>query len=179
MADAESAQATEQRLRIETEAAKRLIQQLQDHNVDDDADLLSDAIEGETELLEALRQALEEIDESEVISVGLKAKIDQLTERKRRVDARIDRIKALIEQALVSAEQATVRLVGATLTARRKRPGLIVRDEASIPSRFFIEQERPAPKLNKPALLEELRAGNRVTGADLDNGSITLSIRRT
>lgn len=166
---------TEYQLRRQTEAAKTLIASLAGH---DDEELVADAIEGETDLIEAIESALSEMDECDVMSAGLKIKIDQFTERKRSVDERKKRVQALIEQAMLTTEQTSLRLPTATLTIRKNAPGVVVADESAIPSRFFVEQERPAPKLDKRALLEALKAQEAIPGANLDNGSVSLSVRR-
>ncbi|UYQ71009.1 siphovirus Gp157 family protein [Pelagibacterium flavum] len=167
-------EATEYQLRRQTEAAKTLVVSLADH---DDAELIADAIEGETGLLEAIEAALSEMDECDVLSEGLKAKIETFTARKRSVDERKKRVKALIEQAMLTTEQTSLRLPSATLTIRKNAPGLVIKDESQIPSKFFIEQERPAPKLDKAALAEALKADEKIPGVTLDNGSVSLSVR--
>lgn len=166
---------TEYQLRRQTEAAKALLASLSAH---DDDELVADAIEGETDLLEAIDAALSEMDECDVMVEGLKAKIEQFTERKRKTEDRKKRVQALIEQAMLTTEQQSFRLPTATLTLRKNAPGLIVQDESAIPSRFFVKQERPAPKLDKRGLLEAIKAKEEIKGATLDNGSVTLSVRR-
>lgn len=161
----------------QAEAAKRLMSNLRSQGVDDDQELVSDTIEGETSLIEAIEAAVAEIDECDVHIVGLKAKETEFAERRRRVEERADRIKATIEQAMIATEQESLRLPTATLTLTKRAPGLIVINEADIPTTFWIEQERPAPKLDKKALRAALDEG-AIPGATLDNGSRSLSVRR-
>lgn len=169
------AASTEFSLRREIEAAKALVNALDSEG---DKELVTDTIEGETGLFEALEAALCQIDECEIVSTGLGAKIAQFSERKRLADNRAARLKALIEQALLTSEQMSIRLPAATLTISKRAPGVIIEDESLIPSEFFVEQERPAPKLNKKALAEALKTQPKIPGACLDNGSVSLSIRR-
>lgn len=166
---------TEYQLRRQTEAAKSLMASLADH---DDAELIADSIEGETGLYEAIEAALAEMDECDVMEAGLSAKIEQFTERKRKAVERKKRVQALIEQAMLTTEQTMLRLPTATLSIRKNSPGVVIQDESTIPSRFFVEQERPAPKLDKRALAEALKANEAIPGASLDNGSVSLSVRR-
>ncbi|MDK4703866.1 siphovirus Gp157 family protein [Rhizobium sp. CNPSo 4062] len=161
----------------QAEAAKRLMTNLRAQGVDDDQELVADTIEGETNLLEAIQTALDEIDECEIQIVGLKAKETEFADRRRRMEERAERIRATIEQAMIATEQDSFRLPTATLTLTKRAPGLIVLNEADIPTRFWIEQERPAPKLDKKALRAALDGGS-VPGATLDNGSRSLSVRR-
>ncbi|MBX5063281.1 siphovirus Gp157 family protein [Rhizobium lentis] len=162
----------------QAEAAKRLVASLHLQGVDSDEELVADAVEGQTDLKEAIESALAEIDECEVHIIGLKAKEDEFATRRKRLEERVDRIRALIEQAMLTAEQHLFRLTGGTVSLNRRQPGLIVSNDADIPTRFWIEQERPAPKLDKKALTEALRNGEAIPGANLDNGSFSLSVRR-
>jgi hypothetical protein len=150
---------------------------LRSQGVDHDQELVADTIEGETNLTEAIESALAEIDEEEAHIIGLKAKEDAFAERRRKKEAKVDRIKALIEQAMMVSEQFSMKLPTATLTLAERKPGLIITNEADIPTRFWIEQERPAPKLDKKALRAALDE-EPIPGATLDNGSRSLSVRR-
>ncbi|MDR9781633.1 siphovirus Gp157 family protein [Rhizobium redzepovicii] len=161
----------------QAEAAKRLMSNLRFQGIDDDQELVADTIEGETTLIEAIQAALAEIDECEIHIIGLKAKEAEFAERRRRLEERAGRVKATIEQAMITTEQESLRLPTATLTLAKRAPGLIVTNEADIPTRFWIEQERPAPKLDKKALRAALDE-EPIPGATLDNGSRSLSIRR-
>jgi hypothetical protein len=171
------AENTERQMHIQVEAAKKLIASLHDMDATDDAELVADAIEGETGLIEALDAALAEIDECEILIAGLDEKIKAFDARKKQQKDRAERIRALIEQALVSTDMQSLRLPSATISLAKRAPGLVVTNEADIPARFWVEQERPAPKLDKKALADALKSGD-VPGASLDNGSFSLTVRR-
>jgi hypothetical protein len=140
----------------------------------DDAELAHDMIEGETDLLEAIAAAIDEIDQCEIIAAGCKAKEDEIAKRRHRATARADRVRALIEQAMVLAEMPTARLPTATLTVKAFPPRPVVTDESLIPSTFW---EPQPPKLDRRALNEAAKAG-AVPGVEMTNGSVSLQIRR-
>lgn len=165
-------------LRRQAEAAKKLLSTLKTTGDSEDEELVADTIEGETGLVEAINAALSEIDECEILITGLKAKEEAFAERRRREENKAERIKAMIEQAMLTTEQMSLKLPSATLTLTQRAPGLIVSNEADIPTKFWIEQERPAPKLDRKALTAALRAKEAIPGANLDNGSVALSVRR-
>lgn len=169
--------ATEYQLRRQAEAAKALLANLKEIGADDDAELVADSIEGETNLHEAIEAALAEIDESEVLIAGLKAKVEAFRARQSATEARRDRIRALIEQAMAMTEQTKLRLPTATLSLAKRKPAVVIDDEAAIPSRFWTPQPPPPPKLDKAALKDALAEGD-VPGAHLDNGGFGLTIRR-
>src|SRR5688572_23970332 len=126
-------------LRQQTEAARGLLASLRNAGADDDADLVADAIEGETDLTEAIASALDEIDEWTVLEAGLKAKIEQDGSRLSIIQKRIDRVRAAIEQAMVSVDLPTLKLPTATLSIAKRKPQVVIDNEAAIPSRFFVQ----------------------------------------
>lgn len=169
----------EHQLRRETEAARDLIFSLRDQGQAEDADLVTDTVEGETDLMEAIKAALDEIDEAELLILGGKAKMQQIDGRVAAEEKRVERLRAAIERAIVSAELPTpIKLSTATISISRRKPGVVIDDEAAIPSRFFVQPPAPPPKLDKKALADALDSGGAVAGAHLDNGSVSLLIRR-
>ena len=157
--------------------------------------------EGETNLFEAIDTALAEIDETEALVVGLKEKETQFSTRRRNMETRVRNLRALIEQAMTVAEQQKLRRPSATLTLRKLPIDVVVLSEADIPADFFVPQPPPPPKLDKKALKQALEArevkvsfaaslenpGERaqalaaippIPGATLDNGGVSLQVRR-
>ncbi len=169
-------------LRQQTEAAKVLIATLRADGLADDAELVSDAVEGETDLREAIEVALAEIDECEVVEIGAKAKAAEFSSRASTAAARAERVRAMIEQALLTIDLSEpMRLPGATVSLTKRPRQVVITEESTIPSRFYEEQPRPAPKLDKKALLHalaNLAPGETIPGATLDNGSVSLTVRR-
>lgn len=145
-------------IRRETEAAKLLLFGMRDTIGDEDMALLADTIEGETNLLEAIDTALREIDETEVLISGLKEKEGQFYTRRKAMEERLKRFRALIEQAMAVTELVQLRRPTATLSLRTLPPDVVVLEESAIPSQFFIPQPPPPPKLDKAALRNALKA---------------------
>jgi hypothetical protein len=162
----------------QSQAAKSLLAALHEQGNSDDAELVADSIEGETNLVEAIDAALSEIDECEIAIVGLEKKIETFDARKKQQKDRAERIRAMIERALVEIDQMSMKLPTATISLAKRAATAVISNEADIPAKFWIEQERPAPKLDKKALTEALKAGEIVAGAALDNGTISLTVRR-
>lgn len=166
------------KIAIETEAAKRLLVQLRDNGHGDDDELVADSIEGQTSIHEAIAAAIDEIDMLEVSIIGAAAKEAAIAEFRKAKERRVEFIRAAIEQAMLATEQEKLSLPTATVFISKRKPGLIVENEADIPSEFFITPEAPAPKLDRKALAGALSGGRSVPGATLDNGSVSLSVRR-
>lgn len=159
------------RLRREADAAKALIASLGD----DDADLVHDMAEGSTGIMEAIDYALAEMDECDAITEGCKAQVSVYEARAAKFAARKQRIRALIEQAMLIAELPTAKRPTATVTVKRTPPKPVIADESLIPSRFY---KTPAPVLDKTAINNAVADGEAVPGVAMDNGGISLQVRR-
>jgi len=160
-------------LHIQGEAARALLLNIKDV-VEDDAEMIETAIEGETNLKEAISAAVDRILELDAHEEAIAAQIKALSERKERFSHQSERIKAAIHVAMGQAELRKVELPQATLGVRAVPPKAEITDEALIPSKFFKPQD---PKLDRKAILDALKAKEEVPGATLSNGSETISLR--
>ena len=158
-------------LRRQADAAKALIQSLRG----EDEDTIHDTTEGATGIMEAIDAALSEMDECAAIVAGCKAQISVYQDRATKFDMRATRIRALIEQAMTIADLPTAKRPTATVTVKRTPPKPIIADESLIPSRFF---KTPAPVLDRAAINAAVKDGETVPGVQMDNGGISLKIRR-
>jgi hypothetical protein len=149
---------------------------LLDGFADLDEETRHDTTEGETGLFEAIDRALDEIDECAAIVAGCAAQIEMYQARQAKFKARAERIRGLIEQALLVADLPSARLPRATLTVKAVAPKAVVQDEAVIPSRFW---KSPAPILDKAAINSAVKDGETIPGVGMDNGGASLQIRRT
>ena len=141
-----------------------------------DDETVQDTVEGATDLLEAIGAAIAEIDECEMMAVGLATKEGEFRARKARCERRIETLRGLIEQAMLVADMLSIKLTTATLTVKNVPPKPLVTDEAVVPARFW---KQPDPILDKKALNEAIKAGEDIPGATLTNGGTSLQIRRT
>ncbi len=167
--------AVEHKLTEEARAAAGIMEILRARDMDDDADLVLDTVEGETGLLEAIDQALGEIDACAIVVLGCKAVASDINARRQRAETRREKVRAAIEQALLIADvsEKIVRPT-ATLTMRKNKPAWVVDDESQIPAAFFVPQP---PKLDKAAL-KKTETTEAIPGCHVDNGSVSLTIRR-
>ena len=144
-----------------------------------DPELMADTIEGETGLEGAILSVMESIDEDQLLVDGLGVRIPELTDRLARIKKRIETKKTDILQAFVISERNTaIEAPLFTLSKRKTAPSMIVTEEESIPTIYWKPQD---PKLDKKALksdLKGLKDGESIPGATLDNGGVSLIIRR-
>jgi hypothetical protein len=137
-----------------------------------DDQTLFDTLEGEVDLLEVLGAVDTAIIELEIDVEGTDALLKKLSERKASRKRHINTLRNLVLQAMDIAGEKTIKLPGATYTLRNTKPARVVDNEALIPSEYF---KQPDPVLDK----SKLRAAEgEVPGTHIDNGGISLTLRR-
>lgn len=139
-----------------------------------DETTLADTLEGATNLHEAIAALIRSaLDDEDLIS-ALKVRLEAYRQRLDRLGQRIKTKRMLAQSTMEEAGIDKILEPDFTLSLRKASPALVVTDEASIPEWFWIPQ--PA-KLDRRALLEALKAGTTVTGAELSNAPRSLSVR--
>ena len=160
-------------LKDEAEAARVLLANLRDI-IGDDEEAAASTVEGETNLIEAIAAVVEQIAADEAHAEAVAAVAKRYSERKARLEHRAERARAAISVAMDMAGLKKIELPQAVLTVKATPPKAIITDEAAIPSKFW----KPAdPKLDKKSVLDALKAGDKIDGAELSNGGTTLQIR--
>lgn len=158
---------------VEADIAKSLLANISSV-IEDDEEAILGAIEGETNLVEAIQSAIDRVAELAVLEDAIKARLDDLKTRKDRFARQADHIRTAIVSAMGAASLKKLELPIATLSCRSVPPKAVVTSEADIPSNYWKPQD---PKLDLKGITDALKAGDDVPGATLSNGSETLSIR--
>lgn len=162
-------------LKDEAETARALLASLQTV-LNDDEEARHDAVEGETGLIEAIGAAVDRLAEIDAHETALATMAKDLASRRDRFQNQAEQIRAAVLVAMSTAELKKLELPQATLTRKATPPKAIVTAEADLPSRFFVDQ---APKLDKRSLLDALKSGEKIAGAELSNGGETLQLRKS
>lgn len=169
----------------------------------DDPELIADMVEGETRLDEFVGKMLALIGEDETHIEALKAYQKTITARKDRLTARAGRLRTLLASVVNDVPERKFSHPLAAISVSKIDPKPIIEDEAAIPSEFWKERD---PVLDTPLIRKtllgreaaladlanvltpeerEARLGQineefpDIPGASLDNGDISISIRRT
>lgn len=167
--------AVEHRLDEQAQAAADLLAMLRERDLDDDAELVTDTLEGGSSFLEVLDEALAEIDACAVIVDGCREAEGRLAKRRARAAARMEKVRSAIEQAMYRAGLKSETRPTGTLTLRETPPAPVIEDEALIPAEFWVPQD---PKLDKKALNAAAKSGADIPGVRMSNGGVSLTIRR-
>lgn len=143
--------------------------------------MIMDGAEGLEETLQSIEGALEEKLESYAMVIrniesdvdGLKGEEKRLADRRKTMENGIKRMKETMHYAMSSTGETKVKGEKFTFTIQKNPPSLKVLDESVIPKEFFVVV---APSLDKKAIMEQLKAGNEVTGTQIQQGE-SLRIR--
>ncbi|MEP2758823.1 siphovirus Gp157 family protein [Parvibaculum sp.] len=139
-----------------------------------DDETLSDTLEGETGLNEALATILRSREEDLSLIIGLKSRLEALKARLDRFQDRAERKRRLVADVMSRADIKRITEPDFTVSLRSSPPGVVIEDETRIPSDYWKPQP---PKLDRATLGEALKAGSRVDGATLGSPKPSISIR--
>lgn len=92
-----------------------------------------------------------------------KGEADRLTDKKRRAEAAVDGLKALLLRYMQITEQKSVKTSLFTASKGVSKSADIT-DETALPAEYLIPQP---PKVDKKAILAALKEGKQITGAEL------------
>lgn len=132
-------------------------------------DMESDAL---VDTLEALQGEIEEKAENiakliknlEADAKIIKEEEQRLAERRRAIEAKVERLKAYLQEQLEVAGLQKVKRPTITVAIQANPPSVEIADEKLISSEFMIPQ--PA-KIDKKAILERLKNGEIIPGCSL------------
>lgn len=139
-----------------------------------DETTLLDTLEGATDLHEAIGEVVRSALEDEAMLAGLKGRLEDLKERLERIRLRVEKKRQV---ALVVMEDTGIDKLmqpDFTVSLRVSPPGIVITSEDDIPEWFWLPQ---APKLDKRSILDTIKSGTAVMGAEFSNSKITLAVR--
>lgn len=107
---------------------------------------------------------------------ALRGRITEMEVRLVRFERRVEKKRQLVTTVMERAQLRKIVEPDFTASLRRTPPSLLVLDEGQIPGSFWKPQP---PKLDRRGVLAALKAGQEISGAALDSGSMTLAVRTT
>lgn len=146
-------------------AARELLALLEAGEIDEQTVLDTMESIGAGEKLEAYIHVQKEL-EKEI--AGFKAEIDRMTERKKALESRVERLKAAQVQFMQATGQKSASAGTFRLTLRESK-SVEITDEAAIPAEYITvipSSTRP----DKKAMLAALKDGAEISGASLKTG---------
>jgi len=153
-------------------------QRIRDHIRADHPDLddetLADTVEGLTDLNEIVSAIIRSTLLDQALAAGLRLRMKEMQERLDRLEDRAAKRRAVARDAMTEADIKKIMAPDFTVSLRDGSPSLTVIDEAVIPGSFWLPQP---PKLDRQAILSELKRGGDIPGASLSNAGPVLSVR--
>ena len=110
----------------------------------------------------------------EAMAEGLKAHIQALQDRLRRISERASERRRVARDAMVEVDVRKIAAPDFTVSVRPGSPALVVVDEAVIPEPYWEARE---PRLDRIGLINDLKKGDAVPGVTLSNAEPVLSVR--
>ena len=139
-----------------------------------DDDTIRDTLEGLTTLHELIAETIRSALIDESLHNGLRSRLQDMKERLSRLEARAVKKRELALEAMSEAGLRKIEQPDFTASARNGPPSLVVVAEDQIPQGYWVVQ---APKLDRQALVGDLKQGDDIPGAQLSNPKPVLSVR--
>ena len=141
---------------------------------DIDEETLADTLEGITDLHEMIAAVIRSALVDEALKAGLRFRLDEMKRRLSRIEERAVKKRQLALNAMSEVGLNKLEQPDFTASARAGTPSLVIIAEETIPQPYWIPQP---PKLDRQAVLSELKRGDGVTGAQLSNPKPVLMVR--
>lgn len=142
-------------------------------DLEEDADLLANTVEGETDFERVIGKLLDFVRDAETMADAVKARKDEIAERQKRFERQSDAGRKIILSLMGAAQQPKVTLAEATLSITKPREKTVIWSEEELPQGYFQMIRKPDTK----AITAALKAGESIPGAELETGAAGLMIR--
>jgi hypothetical protein len=139
-----------------------------------DGDCLLDTLEGITDLHEMIGAIIRSALVDDALQCGLRTRLEDMRHRLTRLEERGAKKRQLALEAMCEVGLKKLEQPDFTASARAGLPPLTVVSESSVPANYWIPQP---PKLDRQALLADLKRGAEIAGAQLGNPKPTLAVR--
>ena len=139
-----------------------------------DEETLLDTLEGITDLHEMIAAVVRSALVDEALLTGLRSRLEDMKQRLARLEERGAKKRQLALDAMNEVGLTKLQQPDFTASTRAGSPSLIVVAEDAIPYTYWVPQP---PRLDRQALLGELKRGGEIPGAQLSNSKPILAVR--
>ncbi len=139
-----------------------------------DDQTIRDTLEGETNLQEMMAAVIRSALVDEALSAGLRKRLEDMKQRLTRLEERGAKKRQLALKAMDEVGLSKLQQSDFTASTRSGTPSLLVTAEGEVPSPYWVPQP---PKLDRQALLGELKRGADIPGVQLNNPKPVLVVR--
>jgi hypothetical protein len=139
-----------------------------------DETTLLDTLEGATNLHEAIGEVVRAALDEEALADGLKGRLENMRKRLERIETASAKKRQVALDVMEEAGIEKILAPDFTVSLRTAPPSVVVTDPDLIPEFCWIPQP---PRLDRKRVLEALKAGTAISGANLSNSKVCLAIR--
>ena len=139
-----------------------------------DEECLFDTLEGITDLHEMIAAVIRSALVDEALQAGLRTRLEDMRQRLVRLEERGAKKRLLALEVMCEVGLKKLEQPDFTASARSASPSLIIMSEELVPPAYWVPQP---PKLNRQALLTDLKRGAEIPGTQLGNPQPTLAVR--
>ena len=139
-----------------------------------DEETVSDSLEGISDLHEIIAAAIRSALVDEVLQVGLRSRLNDMRERLSRLELRCEKKRQLALDAMSEVGLRKLEQPDFTASVRAGLPALVIVTETEIPQGYWVPQP---PKVNRQALLADMKRGDQIPGVQLGNPKHILAVR--
>ena len=161
-------------LRLEAGHYRELAKQLRERYDAIDDETLADTLEGLSDLPQMIEEIVRSSLEDQLLIVGLKARLDEMSERLSRFRARHEKKRELACWAMGSCAIGKLQAADFSVSLTQGGKKLEVTDEGKIPEIYFVPQP---PKLDRASLQEALKRGELVEGTQIVQSAPHIVVR--
>jgi hypothetical protein len=159
---------------VEVPKYQLLKQRLLSDYPETDEETLADTLEGITDLHEMIAAVIRSALVDEALYAGLRFRLDDIKERLSRLELRANKKLELALEAMTDVGLTKLEQPDFTAFTRAGSPAFVIIAEDNIPESYWLPQP---PKLDRQAILGELKRGIEVPGAQMKNPKPVLSVR--
>jgi hypothetical protein len=141
---------------------------------DVDDQTIRDTLEGLTTLHELVAEVIRSALIDAALKAGLRGRLEEMKARLARLELRESKKRELVLEVMTEAGLKKLEQPDFTLSVRSGVPALVVVAENDIPDNYWLPQ--PA-RLDRQAVLHDLKCGAQVPGAQISNPKPALNVR--
>ena len=131
-------------------------------------------LKGITNLPEMIAAVIRSALVDEALQAGLRTRLEDMRQRLARLEERGAKKRQLALEAMCEVGLKKLEQPDFTASARAGTPSLIIMSEGLVPEPYWVPQP---PKLDRQALLADLKRGAEIPGAQLGNPRPILAVR--
>ncbi len=139
-----------------------------------DEETLADTLEGITDLHEMIAAVIRSALVDDALSNGLRRRLEDMRERLARLEERGAKKRQLALEVMDEVGLSKLQEPDFTASMRAGSASLLVKSEGDVPAPYWIPQP---PRMDRQALLCELKRGAEVPGVQLNNPKPVLVVR--